>query len=290
MKCRSKKILLSALHRCRAFTLIETLTALAVLAIVSSSALVVINRCMASAADSAQRYHAFEVARENMEKLLSSDSVEEMVEYGSSDKRPEVQWQTTVEAFYEPITERMWIQAICSAEYTDTDGESQTVELTHWLTDLTKNQLMQIIKEKQEEKEWLAEQIIETEEDAADYAGVDVRTIQQWVENGMPTTESGDYIKDYLDLYKKYNGSPTTGAISQVAKVCEDLLKPTEKPGEHEPEKPAEEPGEHEPGEPEEPEDNRTPELICGYTFDELNRMSFAEVWKIVRNCDEFGW
>jgi len=292
MKCHSKKILLSALHRCKAFTLIETLTALAVLAIVSSSVLVVINRCMASAADSAQRYHAFEVARENMEKLLSRDSVEEMVEYGSSDKHPEVQWQTTVEAFYEPITERMWIQAICSAEYTDTDGESQTVELTHWLTDLTKSQAIQIIEEKQKEKEWLAEQIIETEEDAADYTGVDVQTIQQWVENGMPLTDDGGYIRAYLDLYKEYNGSPTTGAISQVVGAYGDLLKPAVE----DPILQGEEPGEHEPEEPDKPQDKpedreKEPErekTYCGYTWEEIMRWNLMKIIDFYYSCPEF--
>ncbi|GAI06810.1 unnamed protein product, partial [marine sediment metagenome] len=141
-----------------AFSLIETVTALIILAIISSSVFVVINRCMSSVADSALRMQAFEVSRKNMETLLVKDSVTEMVEYGSSDKYPEIQWQTTVETFYEPITERMWIQAVCSAEYTDTTGELQTVELTHWLTNLTKEQLIQIIEEQQ--KDLTDEQII----------------------------------------------------------------------------------------------------------------------------------
>jgi hypothetical protein len=108
---------------------------------------------MASAVDLTARMRAFEVARENMEKLLSSRSVTEMVEYGSSDKYPEIQWQTVVEVFYDPLTSRMWLQGICSADYTDAAGEVQTIELTHWLTDMTKEQLLQIIEEKKKEKE-----------------------------------------------------------------------------------------------------------------------------------------
>ena len=148
MKCRSKKILLSA----PAFSLVEAVTALIILALISSSVLVVINRCMACAVDSELRMQAFEVARDNMETLLSKDSVKEMVEYGSSDKYPEIQWQTTVEMFYEPAIEQMqiWVRGICSAEYTDTAGEVQTIELTHWLTGLTKEQLIQMIKQEQE--------------------------------------------------------------------------------------------------------------------------------------------
>jgi prepilin-type N-terminal cleavage/methylation domain-containing protein len=133
-----------------AFTLVEVMTALVILAIISSSVLVVINRCMASAADSALRMQTFEVARDNMETLLSRDSVNEMVEYGSSDKHPEIQWKTVVETFYEPVTEQMWVRAICSAEYADTAGDVQTIELTHWLTGLTREQLIQMIKQEQE--------------------------------------------------------------------------------------------------------------------------------------------
>ena len=117
MKCRSKKIATK-----RAFSLVEVLTALAILALISSSVLVVINRGVASAADSALRIQAFEVARENMEKLLASTSLEENVEYGESNKYPEISWTTVVETFYEPITSRMWVRGICSAEYRDTEG------------------------------------------------------------------------------------------------------------------------------------------------------------------------
>ncbi|MHC4693526.1 MAG: hypothetical protein ACYS67_12360 [Planctomycetota bacterium] len=52
----------------------------------------------------------------------------------------------------------MWIQAVCSAEYTDSGGELRKVELTHWLTDLTKEQTQQILARQEEEKERLAEE------------------------------------------------------------------------------------------------------------------------------------
>jgi len=130
MKCRSKKIATK-----RAFSLVEVLTALAVLALISSSVLVVINRCVASAADSALRIQAFEVARENMEKLLASTSLEEGVEYGESDKYPEITWTTIVETFYEPITARMWARGVCSAEYKIRKGRSRRLSLpTGWPT------------------------------------------------------------------------------------------------------------------------------------------------------------
>ena len=163
MKWCSKKIQLAVLPRAGGFSLPEVMATLMILALISSSVLVVINRCMASAANSTLRMEAFRVARENMEKLLASGSVSEMVEYGSSDRYPQIQWQTVVESFYEPITKRMWVQAICSAEYKDVEDQVQTIEMTHWLTSLTKSQLIQIAAEKRKEK-WLLAELGEGEE------------------------------------------------------------------------------------------------------------------------------
>ncbi len=193
----------------KAFSLAETVVALMILAFISTSVLVVVNNYMASMADSILRMQAFEVARKNMEFLLSSSSVEESVEYGTSELFPDIQWQTVVETFYEPVNAMMWVQAVCSAEYTDSEDEVQTVELTHWLTDLSKAQMLQILARQEREKEQLAGEIIETLEEAAEYAGVDEQTIQQWVKNGMKLTEEGYYIMSQLDLYRDTGGKPT---------------------------------------------------------------------------------
>jgi len=192
----------------KAFSLVEVLTALAILALISSSVLVVINRCVASAADSALRIQAFEVARENMEKLLASTLVQENVEYGESDKYPDITWQRVVETFYEPITARMWLRGVCSAQYIDMEGQEQTVELTHWLTDLTKEQLLDIMTREEEEGQ-LAAQLIGTLEEAAEYADVDVETIERWLENGLLTTGDGSFVRVNLDIYELSGGNPS---------------------------------------------------------------------------------
>jgi type II secretory pathway pseudopilin PulG len=158
----------------KAFSLVETAAAVAILAFVCSGLLVVINRYMDSAVDSVMRMRAFEVARTNMEELLTLDVAEESVEFGDSERYPDIQWETAVESFYEPITEKMWIQAICSAEYTDSEGEVRKVELTHWLTDLTKEQTQQILARQEEEKERLDE---ETEGMLDELDGVDPNEI-----------------------------------------------------------------------------------------------------------------
>lgn len=158
----------------KAFTLAETVASVVILAFICTSVLIVINNYMSSAVDSVMRMQAFEVARKNMEDLLTSDLVEESVEYGNSEKYPDIQWETVVESFYEPITDKMWIQAICSAEYTDSEGEVRKIELTHWLTDLTKQQMQQILARQEEEKERLTE---EAEEMVDELGGIDPNEI-----------------------------------------------------------------------------------------------------------------
>ena len=61
--------------RRNAFSLVEAATAVIILGLICSGVLVVIDRCMTSAADSALRMQAFDVARENMEKLLATEPV-----------------------------------------------------------------------------------------------------------------------------------------------------------------------------------------------------------------------
>lgn len=179
---------------------------MSILALICSSVLVVINRCMVSAAEMTQRMNAFDIARENMEKILVSDSVKENIEYGSSEKYPGIQWQTTVETFYPSDDQRMWVRAVCAAEYTDTKGELKKIELTNWLTDLTEEQSRQVLDANDAGE---GNKVFATLEEAAKYAGVDAAVVEQWLKNGMIKDSSGGYIKSELDLYKRTNGNPT---------------------------------------------------------------------------------
>lgn len=244
-----------------AFSLAEVVMALIILSLFSSSVLVVINRCIISTSDFALRMKAFEVARENMEVLLSRDSVEESIEYGTSDKYPEINWQTVVETFYEPITASMWLRGICSAEYTDTTGQRQTVELIHWLTGLTREQLMQILNQ-QEEGLWAAE-LLETIEEAAEYAGVDSEIIARWVANGMFTTEDGSFIKSNLDLYKRTDGEPSAEEKNQQITSEADLVRKNDEQGLS---------GRQEEIDPK-----------TGLTYEELEQMDVSEIWEILK-------
>ena len=242
----------------KAFTLAEVLTALMILGLICSSVLVVINRCITSSTNSVLQMHAFEVARENMETLLSKDSVQESIEYGTSDKYPEIEWETVVETFYEPITSSMWLRGVCTAEYEDASKKKQTVELTHWLTGLTKEQLLQIMN--QQGEELLAAQLLETIEQAADYANVDTQTIEKWIDNGMKTTEDGFFIKSNLDIYIQTDGNPSPEDKNrQIASRAE--LK-GQNSGQS--------------------DGNIDPKT--GLPYEELEKMDISQIWDILKN------
>ena len=139
------------------FTLIEVGASLALLALITSTVLVVMNRCIEAAIDSRTKMEAFELARENIEKLLASTSVKDTADFGVSETNPDLNWETVVETFYEPITSRMWVQAVCSGSYIDTKGELQSVELTCWLTDITRKDINKILEQQRREDEYLRE-------------------------------------------------------------------------------------------------------------------------------------
>jgi len=208
--------------RRKAFTLLEVLAALAILGLTSSGVLLVINRCMASTANALIQMEAFQVARENLEEVLAAESVSESVEYGTSELYPDISWRTVIETFSEPVTGQMWVRAVCSADYLDSTGETKTLELVHWIGPLTDQQMNQLSQE--EDLEALAaEQLIDTVEEAADYAGVDVDTVDVWVERGLQMTDDGAFIKYNLDIYRQSGGEPSEEDRARQVRSIEEL-------------------------------------------------------------------
>jgi hypothetical protein len=256
--------------RTRAFSLVEVSAALIILALVSSGVMVVISRCAASGTNSTLRMQAFEVARENMEKLLSSDSLKETVDYGDSELYPGIEWETAVETFYEPITARMWIQGVCLARFEDVEGQEQTVELTHWLTDVSKDQLLKMMGGEDSEEEQLAAQLIETIEDAALYAGVDVEMVEQWIDNGMLVTEDGSFVKGNLDIYMSSNGNPSPEDQQRQVSSRAEIAAQQEKMDD------IRAMGEQEGLDEIDPK--------TGLTYGELEQMDFSEIWELMKS------
>ncbi len=289
------------------FSLIETMAALTILSIISVAILVIINRSMASASDSIIRMRAFEVARENMEILLTSESISESVEYGHNEKYPEVKWQTAVEAFFEPVTSQMWIQGVCSAEYVDSAGEEQKVELTNWLTNLTAKDALKMLQLRHESGDTLDGHIIGSLEEAAEYLGVDKKTILAWEAAGMVKSEDGRYVTDFLDLYKKYDGNPPEQEKQEVANDYEELKQEAQQRREKEDRDKADDetsddkddrgetdderdvesgPDEQQESEPEQADERS----YCGYTLPELMDLYSSnpgKFWKLMWECED---
>ena len=138
-----------------AFTMVEVVAALVLLSMILSSVMVLMNRYVDSVIDLQLRQEAFELARGNMEQLLAETKLSDITEFGDSETNPDIEWQTFVEPFYEPITNQMWVRAVCSAGFTDSKGEFENIELEHWITNLNAAQVKQILAQQQVESEYL---------------------------------------------------------------------------------------------------------------------------------------
>jgi prepilin-type N-terminal cleavage/methylation domain-containing protein len=139
----------------RGFTLLEVVTALLILGTICATVLTVMNQAITTAIDLRKRTQAFEVARENMENLLCLVTVSDTSDFGTHPLYPDIEWETTIEPFTEPASNKMWIQAVCTASYPDSAGEIQEVTLTHWLTGLSDKQIRQILDQQKREGQYL---------------------------------------------------------------------------------------------------------------------------------------
>lgn len=200
----------------RGFSLMETLVAIQILALMCTGIVVVMNRCLETVTNLSREAEAMEEARGQMERVLAQASVHESVESGTSDRFPGIEWQTVVEVFDEPVQGTTWAQAVCSSQYEDANGETQTLRLTCWLTRLTEAQLAQL-------RQLGGDQVLPDLDAAAQYAEVPPETIEQWVDNGLVLTEEGAFLKANLDLYKRTDGQPTDEEKEQQIRSPEEL-------------------------------------------------------------------
>jgi len=152
--CRFKYNSFKWVSRRPAFTMVEVAAAVLLLGIILASVMVLMNRYVDAVIEMQLREEAFELARSNMEQLLSENRLSDMDEFGTSETNSDIEWETRVEPFYEPVTDQMWIRAVCSAGYTDNKGEFQNIELEHWITNLTAAQVKQILAQQAVEEEY----------------------------------------------------------------------------------------------------------------------------------------
>ncbi len=93
-----------------------------ILGLISGSVLVVLNRSIEAVIDSRVRMQAFELARRNMEELLSSNSVTDTAEFGAHELNEDIEWETVIEPFNDSnlvisdcsqqIKHRLWLKQV----------------------------------------------------------------------------------------------------------------------------------------------------------------------------------
>jgi hypothetical protein len=179
-----------------AFTLTEIVAAIVILALITSTSLVVINHCLEVTVDLRIRMAAFSLARDNMEKLLGVDSIQESVDYGDSNDVPGLSWETRVEPFSEPHGSGMWLRAVSSASWYDINGEPKTVEFTQWLTDLSQEDVSRILQRQQQQQDFLDEQTLARAEDLYQKA-LDARSAAAAAGYGDMVDICREIISDY---------------------------------------------------------------------------------------------
>ena len=177
----------------RAFTLVEVVAAVALLAIMISSVLVLMNNFVDAVIDMRLRQQAFDLARTNMETLLSESRLSDMAESDISETNPDIRWETVVEPFYEPINYSMWVRAVCSAMFIDSKGQDQTIELEHWVTNLNAAQIKQILEQQRLEAEYL--DLLQ----AGQYSDIQETTIACLGQQGLNV----EAYKDFLERQRR---------------------------------------------------------------------------------------
>ncbi len=201
------------------FTFVEVVAALAILGVLTGSVLVVLNRSVEAVIDGRSRMQAFERARRNMEELLSSNSVTDKAEFGPDELNEDIEWETVVESFNEPVNSKMWIRATCSASFTDRHGERQRVELTHWLTQLSKTQERQILDQQRRQQEFL-------DQTEGNPFGNDPDGLMQYAQSLI---SMGDYAKAAEALARlalEHPDSPLAGdALKKIPTTIEALAR-----------------------------------------------------------------
>jgi prepilin-type N-terminal cleavage/methylation domain-containing protein len=202
----------------KAFTLMEVSVALVILGMIAATVLVVINRAIDTVVAWQTKMDAFDVARENMEKLLMKNSVSDSVENGISEKNPDINWETTIESFYEPISNRMWARAVCTSKYKDNEGQEQKIELTQWITSISTEQIKDILKWQAKQKQ--AELAKITNQQPQDQSGQQQNPDQQ---NQQPQGQA-DESQIWKEMEKEY-GPPPQGYTSWEQVPPEQLFK-----------------------------------------------------------------
>lgn len=198
------------------FTIVEVGAALVLLSMLLGSVMVLMNRYVDAVMDMRLRQEAFELARSNMETLLTENRLSDTAEFGTSEINPAIEWSTIVEPFYEPATNRMWVRAVCTTEFLDTQGEYQLVELEHWITNLTAAQVKQVVAQQQAEDEYM--KLLETDE----LTDIEETTLAFMKEEGLDVEGYNEFRKKQRRKKIKYLSEKGTDGWDDFLETLEE--------------------------------------------------------------------
>ena len=182
-------------RNCCGFTLIEAIAALAIVGFVCGTVVLVINNSLDAMTDYQSRLRAIDAARENIELILSNETLPEFSESGISELYPDIEWTRGVEVATFPASGKFWLRAFSSANFYNTDGELEEIEFENWLTPLSPQQERLVREDRQKEQEYLyelqeAELQEQAEEQALEQEQSDSEQLpEQGGDSEMPTLE-----------------------------------------------------------------------------------------------------
>ena len=116
-------------------------------------------------------------------------------------------------------------------------------------------------------------QLIETMEEAAEYAGVEVEIIEKWIDDGMLTAEDGSFVRHNLDIFKLNDGNPSEEDKKMQIQSQLDLQYLSTK---------QDMPEGQNAGEVQDWQNEIDPKT--GLTYGEMEKMEFSEIWEILQN------
>ncbi len=118
---------------------------------------IVIGESLDSIADQRSKQQAVRVAHQNMETILAQEEIEEFSETGMSELYPDIEWTKGVEVVEFSGTGKLWMKAVSSANFYDSDNEIEEITFENWLAPLTRKQERLVQEDREKEEEYLEE-------------------------------------------------------------------------------------------------------------------------------------
>ncbi|MGE4285836.1 MAG: prepilin-type N-terminal cleavage/methylation domain-containing protein [Phycisphaerae bacterium] len=178
----------------KAYTLVEAMAALLVMGIVVSGVVVTITNCLETMIDMRLENNAVDLARENMEYILSKNDAYEFYDSGVDEFNPDLNWEIGFEVATYPNTSDMWVRAFSTSGYYRTDGEYKTIEFESWIVRLSDEQQQQY-----KEQATAEQQMLDDVADAVSEAQAEKDTAEEETDTGSVEPADNSELQELLD-------------------------------------------------------------------------------------------